>query len=120
MDWSDVDKIRRSVETYYQRNAAKGNINIPLYDQFVTEVRMDWERAGFDLTLDTDLFKLWGTLSLTCAAVAHMLDVCKTREEAAGAIKVVGSYGNYTGLFLREMTRFCTDVPALPEEAASE
>ena len=119
-DWSDVDKIRRTVDKYYQRNEEKGNINIPLYDLFVTETRKDWERAGFDLEDESDLFKLWGSLSLTCAAAAHMLSECDSAEQVRGALRVMGTYGNYTGLFLREMTRHIKTIPALPEEAASE
>ena len=117
MNWSDVAKIRQTVEKYYQRNEEKGNINIPLYDLFVTETRKDWERAGFDLEDEGDLFKLWGSLSLTCAAVAHMLVECDSKDQVKGALKVMGTYGNYTGLFLREMTRHVKTIPALPEEA---
>ena len=118
MEWSDVAKIRSTVEKYYQRNSAKGAINIPLYDLFVTEVRKDWERAGFNLADEGDLFRLWGTLSLTCAAMAHMLVECDTEEQVRGAVRVVGTYGNYTGLFLREMTKNCPEIPAV--EVASE
>lgn len=118
-NWSDVEKIRQTVEKYYQRNEAKGNINIPLYDLFVTETRKDWERAGFDLDDEGDLFKLWGSLSLTCAAVAHMLVECENKEQMRGALKVIGTYGNYTGLFLREMSRHIPTIPAV-QEAANE
>lgn len=120
--WEDVERIRRTVERYYIRNSTKDNINIPLYDLFVTETRKDWEQAGFDFTNEHDLFKLWGSLSITCSAVAHMLPECSNREQVAGALKVMGTYGNYTGLFLREMTRHFPNIPPvtpLPDEEAA-
>ncbi len=122
MNWTDVAKIRGTVERYYLRNSAKGNINIPLYDLFVTELRADFEQAGYDLTDEEDLFKLWGHLALTCAGGAHLLVECSSKEELKGALKVFGSYGNMTGLFLREMTKYCAAIPAASpvEEMPSE
>lgn len=110
--WSEVDKIRGTVERYYLRNSAKGNINIPLYDLFVTELRLDFERAGFNLSDEDDLYKLWAHLALTCAAGAHLLPSCESKEQVAGALKVLGTYGNMTGLFLREMSKNCSAIPA--------
>ncbi len=113
LNWADVDKIRGTVETYYKRNEMKGNINIPMYDAFVTELRKDFERASYNLSDESDLFKLWGHLSLTCAAGAHLLTECATKDQLQGALKVLGTYGNMTGLFLREMTKNCPAIPAI-------
>lgn len=122
MNWSDVDSIRGTVERYYLRNSAKGNINIPMYDQFVTVLRQDFERAGYNLGDETDIFKLWGHLALTCAAGAQLLTECESKDQLRGALKVFGTYGNMTGLFLREMTKNCPTIPGIEpvEEMPSE
>lgn len=111
MDWELHKSIRLTAERYYRKNAEQQLIDIPTFDLFVTEIRKDWERAGYDLNDERDLFKLWGALQVTCAAAAYMLKECETREEAGGALKVFGTYGNMMALFLREMTKA---VPAIP------
>lgn len=113
-DWARVNKIRRTVEAYYQRNDK--NIDYPRFDLFVTEVRRDWENAGFNCEDAEDVYKMWAALAMTCAATAHMLEECKTREQMQGALAVMGTYGNMTGLFLREMTKY-VDAPAIEEDA---
>lgn len=120
MNWTLHEKVRVTVENYFHRNTENGNIDIPLYDLFVTELRKDWERAGYNLDSEEDLFKLWGALQVACASMAYMLRECKTAEELKGALKVCGVYGNMTGLFLREMTKNVPTIPPLPEEAADE
>lgn len=111
-NWAKVNRIRRTTEKYYQANSKKGNIDIPKYDQFVTEVRADWESAGFDLNDPEDVCKLWAALAMTIAATSHILPECEGREELQGAVKVLGTYGNMTALFLREMTKN-VDAPAI-------
>lgn len=115
-DWARVNKLRRTVEEYYRKNEAKGNIDFIRYDGFVTEVRRDWENAGFNCEDPEDVYKMWAALAMTCAATAHILDECKTKEELQGALKIMGTYGNMTGLFLREMTKY-VDAPAIEEDA---
>ena len=110
--WSRMNPIRWAIEELYQHQVEAGTINIPKYDLFVTQLRGDWERAGFDLEDPADLYKLWGALNVTCAASAYMLQECKTAEQLKGAVKVCGTYGNMVGLFLREMSRYVADVPA--------
>lgn len=117
MNWSNLDRIRGSVERYYLRNAANNNINIPMYDQFVTSIRGDYEKAGFNLADEADLYKLWGNLALVCEATAQLLSECRSREELSGALRVMGTYGNMTGLFLRECTKW---VPAIPAATTLE
>lgn len=111
MDWDALSKIRGTVEKYYRAQSERNNIDIPKYDLFVTEVRKDWERAGFDLTTEADLYRLWGALAVTCAAMGHMLGECKTKDELTGALRLASSYSNMIGLFLREVTK---DVPGIP------
>ena len=114
MDWSDVAQIRGAVERYYLRNQANDNINLPKYDQFVTVMRSDWERAGFDMSDEADILKLWGALSITCAAGAYLIgDALSSREQMQGAARVFGIYGNMTGLFLREMTKYIPGAPPI-------
>lgn len=111
-DWTKVNKIRRTVEMYYKRNDEKNNIDFTTYDGFVTEMRNDWERAGFDVTNPDHLYLMWAGLAMTCAATAHLMSECSSKEEVQGALKVMGTYGNMTGLFLREMTKY-VDAPAI-------
>lgn len=115
MDWSKVNKIRRTVELYYKRNDAKGNIDFTRYDGFVTEMRNDYENAGFDVNDADSLYLMWAQLALTCAATAHLLTECSDKAELQGALKVMGTYGNMTGLFLREMTKY-VDAPPIEFE----
>ena len=104
-NWAKVNKLRHTVETYYKRNDAKGNIDFTRYDGFVTELRNDYTNAGFDLFDPETIYQLWAQLAITAGATAHLLSECGTREEVQGALKVMGTYGNMTGLFLREMTK---------------
>ncbi len=115
-DWAKVNKIRNTVEQYYRKNDERGNIDFIRYDGFVTELRADWEAAGFDMTNEDDVFKLWAALAMTCAATAHLLTECDSKEELQGALKIMGTYGNMTGLFLREMTKH-VNAPAIVEDA---
>ena len=118
-NWAKVNKIRNTIEVYYKANEAKGNIDFIKYDGFVTELRRDWENAGFNVEDAEDVYRLWAALAMTCAATAHLLTECSSKEELQGALKVLGTYGNMTGLFLREMTKY-VDAPAIVEETASE
>lgn len=121
LDWSIHNSVRYTVERYYQRNSAANNINIPKYDQFVTQTRKDWENAGFDLTSEADLFKLWGALQVTCAAAAYLVGhELENLEQVKGAMMVMGPYGNMTGLFLREMTKNCPEIPAIVTPTAGD
>ena len=115
-DWARVNKIRRTVEQYYKANDAKGNIDFVRFDGFVTEVRHDWEEAGFNCEDAEDVYKMWASLAMTCAATAHLLTECSSKDELQGALKVMGTYGNMTGLFLREMTKY-VNAPAIVEDA---
>lgn len=105
MDWAIHAKVRSAVERYYQAASKEDAIDIPKYDLFVTEIRKDWEQAGYDLSSEADLFKLWGALQVTLASCGFMLQECKSHDQVRGAIKVLGTYGNMTGLFLREVSK---------------
>lgn len=111
LDWSIHNAVRLTVERYYKKHSSTNNINIPMYDQFVTATRGYWEQAGYNMYDESDLFKMWGALQIVCSATANMLSECETREQMTGALKVMGPFGNMTGLFLREMTK---NVPAIP------
>jgi hypothetical protein len=115
MDWSAHTKVRTAVERYYQHAAAQDAIDIPKYDLFVTQVRKDWEQAGYDLNEPDDLFKLWGMLQVTLATCAFMMIECENQEQMMGVLKVVGNYGNMMGLFLREASKGV--APPLPDDA---
>lgn len=112
LDWSKLDKIRGVVERYYLRNSAKDNINIPKYDMFVTILRDDYTRIGFDLKDEKDIYRLWGVLKLMAEGIGSMLTTeIESNEELVGALKVAGTYGNMLGLFMREITK---NVPSIP------
>lgn len=120
LDWGLHNRARLSVENYYAKHSGAGNINIPMYDLFVTEIRKDWEQAGYNLNDEADLFKLWGSLQVSLEAGAYIMQrELKEPEQVMGAVRTWGIYGNMTGLFLREMTKNCPLIPAI-EEAASE
>lgn len=121
LDWAVHNKARASVEHYYQKHSKAGNLNIPKYDLFVTELRKDFEKAGYDLADEADLFKLWGALQVNLEAGAFVCleELGQKRELAQAAIHTWAIFGSMSGLFLREMTKNCPNIPAI-EEAASE
>jgi hypothetical protein len=93
-NWAKVNKIRRTVEKYYKRNDAKGNIDFTKFDGFITEVRKDWENAGFDLSSTARTCSRCG---LPCHDLRRYRPPAGgVRDEGGtpGALKVMGTYGN--------------------------
>jgi hypothetical protein len=117
-DWDRVNAIRLAVERFHGDKEKAGQIIIPVFDTYITNVREGWEKVGFDMNNEEDVFKLWGVLSITCEAGNELLAVTENKEQFKGAIRVFGTFSNMTGLFLREMTRWLPNVPAIKEEAS--